>query len=307
MKRFLFSPACRVILSVLFTILLIGSILCGIITVIFDATALTARLEQQAFTDFATAQLTEKLSSLQGIIAVDFTQLQKAVAAEQIRPILQDYIRQVNATVFSGAPAPAQITYQHDDIYALVCEVITKEQYGNDTAQMKEDRQAAYADLTAAVSETLSFFPQTLYNTADQILQKAGISLPTLYTFVSICCTLTYILIPLTILTAVGIVFCSKQKQSGLLIVGGCGFLTASVYFLSGVFMRDFSLINRLSLSDGLLRRYILAMMQHIGDASFITVTIVFVLFTLLLAGAIIWRVYSTRNNTCKVQETVVE
>lgn len=298
----------QIICAVFLVLFLICSILCGTIAAMFNTDAVQRRLEKDGIYEFAMQEIESNLDDLQGVIAIDTEKLMQVITPETVKALLSAHIRASTESLFEGKEDTTSAAFTDDNLYALVCEAITKEQYNGNLTQMVEDRNTAYAELTAAVEKTVFFFPKTLYTSVNDILKDAGVSTGLVFFALDMLKTILLpTVIVLTLLATAGVFFCAKDKQRGALCVAGCTFITSSVFFLISVFMRDFSLIGRLSLGDGVLRRYILAVVNHFGDAFSVSVTVPFIIGTLLLVGAITWQILVQRKNPCKEQETVIE
>ncbi len=307
MKKKAVLTTLRVVLSILFVLALIGSLLCACVFRMFDANALEKQLQKQEFYNFAMQEIESNITDLQGIIGADTADILAAIPAEQVTPLLKDYTRKISENLLHGTEQTADIAFTSDTLYQLVYEIITPEQYAGNTTAMEEDRNAAYADLTDAVKDTLAFFPQTLYGSFAEIMEGAGLRLSSVYGTINTVRKLTLPLLLLTLLLAVGSFLCGKENAPrSLRTVAGCTFITGSVFFLLTLFLRSYPLLDRLSLSDGLLRRYILAVMGNIGNSIFLVVTVAFVSGLLLLIGSIVWETCISTKNTCKASESVV-
>lgn len=308
MKKHTALVICKAVACVLFVLSLIGSIVCAAISMMFSTKAIEKQLKDQGFYTFAMQEIEKNISDLQGVIGVESAAVLNAIPADTVETLLHDYTHTVTENLFTGKQDVATVSFTSNAVYQLVCAAVTPEQYGDDTAQMEADRQDAYADLTAAVNESLAFFPQTLYDKITDALEQSGLRLQTVYTAIHITQKCTIPLILFTVVCSIGIIFCNvKNRSRGLRTAAGCAFITSSVFFLVAVFMRDFSLLNRLSLSDGLLRRYILTIIDNMSSGIFTVVTVAFILAALLLIGAIAWEVTVSRKNTCTDQQTMVQ
>ncbi len=307
-KRRALLTICKVLLCCLFVPALIATIFSISVCRMFDVNAVEKQLQKQGFYAIAPAKVEENISNLQGVIGIETKDILAVIPDEQVRILLKQYTTSVSETLLLGKEDTAEIHFTSDELYNLVCTVITAEQYKNDTVQMQEDRKAIYADLTAEVNNTLSFFPQTLYASVTEILENAGFDLNTVYAAVNTVRHLTLPLLLGTLVLLVGIFLCGwYNKPRALRTVAGCAFITTSVFFLLSIFVRSYPLLDRLSLSDGLLRRYVLAVFNNMGNSIFLSVTVAFVIATLLLIAAIAWEVIASKNNTCTQVETVIE
>ncbi len=294
-----------VALCVLFVVSLLVTAAVAALSTVCRPRAVERRLEKQGFYTLAADSIKTEIEELQSVIGIPTEDILATMPEETVKALLKPYVLGISEQILRGGDPPATVNYQSDALYALVCAVITAEQYGTDTAQMEEDRAAAYADLTAAVNDTLSFFPATLFDTAMGILAEDA-TVNAVYGAVRVIRRLAVPCALFTLLCAAGILLYGKKTvKKSLKTLAGCWSVTAALLFFSALFaLIGNHLLDRLSLSDGLLRRYILALFDN-AAAGVITVTAVtFALGLLLLFTAIVWIAVKT---PCAAKETVVE
>jgi len=299
------QKAITVSLCVLFVISLVLTVFVAALSASCTPKAVERRLARQGFYELAADRIRIEVEGLQSVIGIPTEDVLQTIPDDTIKSLLKPYVLAVSEQLLCGSTAPAEIDFQSDGLYALVCEVITEQQYGGDTAQMAEDRAAAYADLRAAVNDTLSFFPTTLFDTAMNILAKDGAS-DTVYAAIRLLRKLVVPCIVLTLLCGGGILlYGRKDLLTSLKTLAGCWSVTAALLFFSSLFaFVGNHLLDRFSLSDGLLRRYVLALFDN-AAAGIITVTaITFALGVALLAVAIVFIAVKT---PCADEKTVVE
>lgn len=296
----------RVLLSGGFVLSLICSILCICVAGTFSPAAVERQLKADGFYAFADDCVAEELSALQGVIGVDSDDLHATVSEQELTPLLRSYTDAVSRHVLYGEQTDETVAFRSEALYALVCDAITEEHYHGNTVQLETDRRDAYNDLVTAVDNTLSFFPTKLYTSATDILAKGGVRLSTVYAVIRILRIAVWPCLLLTVLTGVGIFLCDRRRTAvNLRTAGGCAFLTGAVFCMLTVFMGRYSLLSRLSLGDGLLRRYILAMFENGETTVFLTTLTVLCIGAVLLVFGILHQVFA--NSTCKPQENVIE
>lgn len=173
---------------------------------------------------------------------------------------------------------------------------------------MEKDRADAYRDIVALVNETLQFFPQSLWDKAvDLVKTNTGLTMASVYRLIAIVRILQYVFLLLTVGSVAALYFLGKDAWTNTLrYIAGIWFISGSVIFLPIVFMRSFTLMNRLSLSDGLLRRYILGLVDYIRNCVFRTSLLIFLIGLAALAVALVFCVKYPQK-TCKAEETVLE
>lgn len=298
---------CKVIVAILFVLSLLCSFVCTSIAAMFSTASVDRRLEKQGFYELSMQEIEGAVSDLQGVIGIDTAAILQTIPSETVHDILQTYTHTLTANLLDGKQETAAVSFESEALYQLVCDTITSEQY-NTTAQMEKDRKEAYDDLKAAINGVLAFFPQSLFDSATEILADGGISLQTVYSGIATAKTAALPCGIVTVLLGVGLIFLyRKDKVRGVRTVAGCIFIPASVFFLTGLFMGNLNLLNRLSLSDGLLRRYILVIAETIGSGITTVATVLFIIGVCLLVASIAWQVVTNRKNACKMQESVVE
>ncbi len=294
-----------VCLAVIFVLLLIVTVAVSSLAAVCTPQAVEHRLNRQGFYMAATESIRTEIGHLESVIGIPTADILQTVPDETIKSLLKPYVLATAAQLLHGEQAPAAVSFQSDALYALVCDVITAEQYGDDTAQMEEDRAAAYADITTAIEETLTFFPATLFDTAMGILASER-QVDTLYTTLRLLCRLVLPAVLLTLLCGGGILWYRRKSLVGALkTLGGCWSITGAVLFFCALFtFVGNHLLDKFSLSDGLLRRFIVAVFEN-AAAGVMTVTAVcFALGLAVLGLAIAMLVV---KKPCVEQENVVE
>lgn len=293
------------ILCILFVISFAATVLVTAVTAACAPKAVERRLARSGFYTLAEERIRFEVENLQSVVGIPTQDVLDAIPPATVKELLKPYVIAVSERLLLGGAAPTEIDFQSDALYNLICSVITEQQYNGDTAQMAEDRAAAYADLTAAISDTVSFFPISLFDTAMEILAKNG-SLDTVYATIRLLRKLVAPLIVFTLLLSGGILLYGKKNlQKALKTLAGCWSITASVLFFGSLFaLIGNHLLDKLSLADGLLRRYVLALFNN-AVASTITITaIAFALGVGLLAVSIVWIAVKL---SCTAKKTVVE
>ncbi len=293
-----------VCLAALFTLLLVITVALSALSAVCTPRAVERKLAREGFYTFAAEDLATELSHLESVIGIPTADILKTVPDETLKTLLQPYVLATAEQLLRGGKAPTPITFQSDTLYSLVCSAITAEQYGNNTAQMEEDRTAAYADLTAAVEETLTFFPATLFDTAVDILANDK-KIDAVYAAVHLLCRLALPAALLTLLCGGGILLIRKNDFiRALKLVGGCWSITGAVLFFASLFtLVGNHLLDRFSLSDGLLRRFVIALFENAATGIVVITTVCFFLGIALLVAALLL----TAKKPCTDKENVVE
>lgn len=288
-------------LAVLFALLLTVSVTLCAITAVCAPRAVERRLERNGFYTLALEHIATEIGHLESVIGIPTADILDTVPDETVKALLQPYVLATAQQLLRGGEAPDAVAFQSDALYNLVCTVITEQQYNGDTAQMTEDRQAAYADLAAAVSDTLTFFPATLFDTAVEILAGEQ-RMTAVYAAIRLARILLLPAVLLTLLCGGSIlVMGRKDLARALKTVGGCWSITGSVLFFASLFtLAGNHLLDKFSLSDGLLRRFVVALFQN---AAFGIVTVTAVCFGL---GVVVLAV-AIAKTTCTHNKSVVE
>ena len=277
--------------QILFAILLVASIvifsLSMAVSHMFSVNRVNARLFQNGFYDRATQTFTEQIESLQSVIGVTPEAVTAIVTPMKLQEMLAPYTDALTKQRLAGGPAPKDTEYFSEELYDLVCDVITEDHYDGDITQLTSDRVDAYNELTGAVNHTVNFFPQSIVN---KVLGGEGQQkLTPLYQGVGILRQLWLPAIAVFILSAVGMwLLRSRDSLSALRGIIGTWFITASVLFVPTAFIHSYSLPQRLSLADGLLRRYILTLYSHMTDSLLSITLLIFVVSAVLLVISVI-------------------
>ena len=215
-----------VCLAVLFTILLFTTVALAAITVVCTPRAIERRLDRHGFYALATESIQTEIGHLESVIGIPTADVLQTIPHETVKALLKPYVLATAQQLLHGGQAPDAIAFQSDTLYNLVCAVITEQQYDGDTAQMAEDRAAAYADLVAAVNDTLTFFPATLFDTAMEIL-AGGERINTVYAVVRLIRKLVLPTLLLTLLCGGVIVWIGRKNIiAPLKTIGGCWSIT---------------------------------------------------------------------------------
>ncbi len=294
-----------VCLAVLFVLLLLVTVAFSALAAVCTPRAVERRLDKNGFYALATESLATEIGHLESVIGIPTAEILKTVPDETVKALLQPYVLATAEQLLRGGKAPAPITFQSDALYNLVCSVITEQQYGNDTAQMAEDRAAAYTDLTVAVEETLTFFPATLFDTAIEIL-AGGQSIDTLYAALRLTRRLVLPAMLLTLLCGGGILLIRKKDfPRALKALGGCWSVSGAVLFFSSLFaLAGNHLLDKFSLSDGLLRRFVIALFENAATSIVAVTAVCFGLGVIVLAAAIL---QTAVKAPCANTQTVIE
>ncbi len=288
-----------------FVLLLVVTVVLSAVAAMCTPRAVERRLARQGFYAFAAENIRDEISHLESVIGIPTADILATVPNETIVTLLKPYVLAVAEQLLQGGEAPAPITFESEQLYALVCATITAEQYNNNATQMEEDRAAAYADLTAAIGETLTFFPSTLLDTAMGILASEQI-VDTLYATIRLLRRLVLPAIVLTLLCGGGLLWYRKNDfGKALQLLAGCWSITGAVLFFAALFtFVGNHLLDKFSLSDGLLRRFVIALFENAATGVVSVSAVCFGVGILLLVSAIL---YNAVKTPCTQAETVVE
>lgn len=293
------------VLAVLFVLFLTLSVGLSALCAACSPKAVERRLERNGFYPLAVEAVKTEVGNLESIIGIPTADIVKVIPDATIEALLKPYVLATAEQLLRGGEAPQATAFTSDALYTLVCTVITAEQYNNDTVQMEEDRMAAYEDLTAAVNDTLTFFPTSLFDTAMEILASKQ-QVEKLYATIAMIRKLLTPTLLLTALCGGGLVF-YRQKElfKAIKLVAGCWAITGSVLFFGSLFtLAGNHLLDKFGLSDGLLRRFVLALFENAASSILTATAICFTLGILLLAAVIAVIAVKT---SCTKNENVVE
>lgn len=294
----------RVLLSIVLTLSLLVFSLSVSVSLIFSTGGISSRLHKNGFYDFAGLTVEENIESLQSVIGVDTAAVMDVLAHEGADAMLESYTDALNALFLTGGQAPDRISYDSDALYQLICGVITEDVYDGDIAQMEQDRADAYAELTKIISDTLSFFPQSLLKKLTGGTLQARLA--RVYSLVRVIRVLWLPALLLFLACAAGLFFLRRHDPlSALRGIAGVWFVTGSLLFLPALFIRTYSLPNRLSLADGLLRRYILTVYTQWTSSLFTVMLLVFAAGAVFLTVTIILTAKSGQTSCTAVQNVL--
>ncbi len=295
MKRFL-----KVSLATLFILSLLTTLLCTAVFFSFRIQSVQSALRRQGFYDRAMSELQNTVLNMQSIVNVETSAVLDVIAKEDVSTQMQAYTNEISRHLLENTTDTVELSFSSDALYQVVCDTITPAQYNGNTAALEADRKDAYADLQTAITDTLAFFPQSLYTTLKELASKYSVPLDTVYTHITYMRRLPLPFFILTLLSGAALFWCYRcQKSHGLRIVAGCAFITTSPLFLCGVFLRATPFTQRLSLADGLLKDYMYALVNSMGNSAFAVLATAFFLSFFALVAAIVWQVFSPKTNTC--------
>lgn len=312
MKKQHYLSVLRILLTVLFILFLLAGIFSTTVTVICRPAAITHRLQKtDFFNTFAKQQTDTAIEKLESIVAVDTEKLQAAVPVTTIEQELESYVDSLNRMLFSGDETLHTVSISSAELQTLINASITADIYAGNTVLMEADRAASYKEVTDTVNSSLTFFPQSLFSkVATLVEQKTHISAAAFYIGLH---RISFVPLPAllaAVICAVGAYLLGNRDRIAFLrrIAGIC-FITASAVFLPVVFLGGNAVMNRLSLTDGLLRRYILTVSAHISSGIFSAVLIFFIICTVFFVVMLYLTVKTGKNTqkSCKHEKNVLE
>lgn len=297
----------RVVLTILFVAALLMTLVTFAVSAMFSEKAAKRALQKEDLPTLAMQEIADNVEDLQGIINVETDKILSTVSRETVERELTAYTDALTARLLCGADKLYAPQFESDMLREIVDSVITPELYKNDPSQMQKDRDAAYAEIVGVIGGELAFFPQTLLDKLSSVVQdNTGISSERFYGTVRRLSSLRFLLLCLTAALGAALFFTRRRAWlDSLRYIAGVGFITGSAVFLPALFLQRYTLLDRLSLSDGLLRRYILCLLHHMRTSLFTTALCCFLLFLLLLA-VILFLCAKKTAKTCKDAENVL-
>lgn len=298
----------RILLSAVFSAALIASVLSITVSLCFSLHTVTRRLEKQGFSDFALSEIAKNMEDFQSVIGVPTETLLAAIPTDDIQKTLYRYTDGVNRLLLAGEKTDLSVSFSTDALKELIESEITPDHYKGNLKQMEKDRAEAISEITAAVQGTLSFFPTTLFDKMTALITKSsGFSTKTVYDAVRYIRYAVFPSLLLLLCSAVLLVFMKwEQKRTALRALAGKWFITASVLFLPTFFLTGNTPLNRLSISDCLLRRYILALGAHM-QSCILTVSLVFFLIGLVFLLFTLYLSAKNAQSPCTEPENVIK
>ena len=297
----------KILLSAVFSVSLIASVFCITVSLCFSPNILKRRLEKQDFSGLAMSIITENMEDFQSVINLPTETLLTAIPAADIQDNLGRYTDGVNRLLLAGEKSDFAVKVPTTALEKLIADAITPAHYNGDLKQMEADRAAAVAEITGSIEQTLAFFPTSLLDKVTAKAEKGGFSIQTVYRTVRY---IRYAIIPCLLLWIGSAVLllamnCGRWEAS-LRLVAGNWFITASVLFLPMLFLHSYAPLNRLSLSEGLLRQYILTLGAHIQGSMFTAPLIFFAVGLVFLLFSLYFSAKNTQSS-CTDAENVVK
>lgn len=306
-ERSVLFVTARVVLTALFVLGLLVTLCAFAVSAMFSANGTKRALRKQELPALAMQQIADNVEDLQGIINVETEKILETISSETVEKELMAYTDALTERLLCGADNLYAVQFDSPALREMVESVITPELYVKVPEQLQKDRDAAYAEIVGVIDSRLAFFPQTLFDKVSTAVQDStGIAKERFY---ALCAQISALRLPALLLTlALGTALFFTRRHaclSSLRYVAGVGFLTGSAVFLPALFLQRYTLFERLSLSDGLLRRYVLCVLHHMRSALFTTALCCFLFFLLFLAVTLFFSAKKIAK-TCKAAENVL-
>lgn len=278
----------RVLLSILLVMAVLTFTVSTALSLIFSVSRVDFRLLETGFYGSAVEEIENEIHALQSVIDIPSEKVFAILSPDEIQEMLAPYTSAITRQFLAGGKSPQKIEYLSDELYQLVCDTITEEHYGGDIEQLTADRLDAYEELVAVVTGTLNFFPQSILN--KLFSQSTSTKLAPVYRAIALVGQLRFPALILFVLCVAGLLWLHRKNMiAGLRKMAGTCFITASVLFVPTVFVYLYSLPERLSLADGLLRQYLLTLYTYM-TGSLLNVTLwVFAITLVLLIVTVIF------------------
>lgn len=306
-ERSVLFVTARVVLTALFVLGLLVTLCAFAVSAMFSANGTKRALRKQELPALAMRQIADNVEDLQGIINVETEKILETISSETVEKELTAYTDALTERLLCGADNLYAVQFDSPALREMVESVITPELYVKVPEQLQKDRDAAYAEIVGVIDSRLAFFPQTLFDKVSTAMQDStGITKERFY---ALCAQISALRLPALLLTlALGTALFFTRRHaclSSLRYVAVVGFLTGSAVFLPALFLQRYTLFERLSLSDGLLRRYVLCVLHHMRSALFTTALCCFLFFLLFLAVTLFFSAKKIAK-TCKAAENVL-
>lgn len=306
-ERSVLFVTARVVLTALFVLGLLVTLCAFAVSAMFSADGTKRALRKQELPALAMRQIADNVEDLQGIINVETEKILETISSEAVEKELMAYTDALTERLLCDADNLYAVQFDSPALREMVESVITPELYVKVPEQLQKDRDAAYAEIVGVIDSRLAFFPQTLFDKVSTAVQDStGIAKERFY---ALCAQISALRLPALLLTlALGTALFFTRRHtclSSLRYVAGVGFLTGSAVFLPALFLQRYTLFERLSLSDGLLRRYVLCVLHHMRSALFTTALCCFLFFLLFLAVTLFFSAKKIAK-TCKAAENVL-
>ena len=306
-ERSVLFVTARVVLTALFALGLLVTLCAFAVSAMFSVKGTKRALRKQELPALAMQQIADNVEDLQGIINVETERILETISSETVEKELMAYTDTLTERLLCGADNLYAVQFDSSALREMVESVITPELYVKHPEQLQKDRDAAYAEIVGVIDSRLAFFPQTLFDKVTTAVQDStGITKERFY---ALCARFSALRLPALLLTlALGTALFFTLRHaclSSLRYVAGVGFLTGSAVFLPALFLQRYTLFERLSLSDGLLRRYVLCVLHHMRSALFTTAMCCFLFFLLFLAVTLFFSAKKIAK-TCKAAENVL-
>lgn len=297
----------KILLLTLFSMALTVSVASIAVSLCFSPHTITDKLEKQDFSAFAMSEIAENLKDYQSVISVPTESLVAALPLSELEETLYRYTDGVSRLLLAGEESDLTVSFSTAALEELIHSTITPAHYADHIQELEKDRADAMSEITNTIRNTLSFFPASLFEKVMGLLTKDGrLSVNALYRALRI---MRYALFPALLILAISAALLIRierdKKQKALRSLAGNWFITASVLFLPTAFLSRTLPLNRLSLSDCLLRRYILALGEHLQSGVLTVTCVCFLLGLLLLLFTLYLSAKSTKSSCIAAEDMI--
>lgn len=285
----------KILLFILFVIALISSVFTVSVSQMLSQKAVEKRLEKNGFYTLLEEDFSTNIEELHSVIGIDTAALLQMIDMQEMQVALQEYTATVTAKLFDGTDKDFVPQVSLDKAETLIQKTFSPEQYGENTVLMEIDRQAALSDIKNVIVHTIEFFPLSLYDKVAEIVD-GKVSFQTVYTTIRWIKRAVPLCVALTMISGGLLVFLTKDRKAGLRHISGTGFIVTAVLLFPVTLLRFGPLLQKLSLADGLLRRFVFAVLETIGNGYLFTALCWFLGFALFFVGSVIFSAISYKN-----------
>lgn len=295
-------PVLRGILYVLLVFFIVACVLCVALYGMFSVKGVKRQLEKNGFYEIAEQTLLNRVEEWQSVVPVQPKAVLDTITPAVWKQAVEQYATELATHFLQGGAVPKAEVPQSDAVYQLICKALPDEVY-KEIPQMAEiDRQAAFSDLSTAITGALDFFPSTLLTA----IEKSGVPFNTIHLVVKWATRLIPVFGFFVILIAGLLMVSEKNTVTALRKIGGIGSVTSAVLFFPVVFINLPSFFEKFGLAEGCLRQFLSAVLQQ-GVQGILTPAGVCMVagFLLYVICVIITAVKQT--NTCADEKSVIK
>lgn len=296
-------PVLRGILYVLLVFFIIACVLCTTLCGMFSVKGVKRQLEKNRFYEIAEQTLLDRVEEWQSVVPVQPKEVLDTITPALWKQAMEQYAQGIAAHFLQGGELPAVEIPQKDAVYQLICDALPDTLYEKMPQLAEIDRQAAFSDLSTAITGTLEFVPSLLLSAIEQ----SGVPFNTIHLAAKWAAWLIPVFGFLVILIAALLMVSEKNTLTALRNIGGAGSITGAVLLFPVLFVNLPQFFEKFGLADGCLREFLSAILQQGLQGFLVPAGVCMVGFLVLYLVSVILSARVLVKETCTENKNVIE